>query len=159
MARWLLVSDDKDVGDDESVSMVFVDKVSKRIHKSALREAFQSYEDIKVGKISVFRAWVDSRWQWRVPLRRNMFDWEMNLWNDFMRLLENVRMGTYPIYCVRWAKSPFNWKLVYEGLTPYKVDCEFTWSIWSRWCSIWGIHFVLPRDGKCFLLCWIGLCP
>ncbi|KAK9000990.1 hypothetical protein V6N11_082784 [Hibiscus sabdariffa] len=59
----------------------------------------------KRGKITEFGVWSGEKWEWKIPLRIVLFDQEVGMWNEFMRILGERRFGLYPKDCQQWAKS------------------------------------------------------
>ncbi|KAL4360722.1 hypothetical protein GQ457_04G018500 [Hibiscus cannabinus] len=59
----------------------------------------------KSGKIVEFGVWEKGVWKWIVPLRRPLFDWEVDVWSSFLRTLDNWRPGVFPTDCTRWVAS------------------------------------------------------
>ena len=45
---------------------------------------------VKGGVIKKFGNWIGSSWEWNVPLRRHLFDWEIDQWNSFRFSLDKA---------------------------------------------------------------------
>ncbi|XVF41900.1 hypothetical protein PTKIN_Ptkin01aG0317600 [Pterospermum kingtungense] len=73
--------------------------------------------NLKEGKVGDYGSFVDGCWVWNVVLRRNVFDWEKNQWEAFLRLLEE-----YQNFCSG------DWSKVFNGLLPPKVEL-FCWQL------------------------------
>ncbi|KAK3199324.1 hypothetical protein Dsin_022739 [Dipteronia sinensis] len=37
-----------------------------------------------------YGSWIDSKWSWNIPLRRPLFDWEIDQWKVFTDILEAI---------------------------------------------------------------------
>ncbi|KAK8663773.1 hypothetical protein V6N13_083578 [Hibiscus sabdariffa] len=111
-----------------------------RIHALAL---------LKEGVISDFGSLENGGWRWNITLRRRLFDWEVQLWNDFANLLNSVASGSYSVDSLRWAansnsfyspksfcilaKNANNgsddlWRLVWANVAPPKAEV-FLWRL------------------------------
>ncbi|KAL4383684.1 hypothetical protein GQ457_15G008560 [Hibiscus cannabinus] len=103
----------------------------------------------KQGCIADFGTKEDGVWSWDVPLRRQLFDWELEQWNTFMNILNGFRGNNFNSDWVRWvgtrdgvysvkslvnklsdcSSSGGDWKdLVWRGIAPPKVKV-FTWLV------------------------------
>ena len=103
----------------------------------------------KKGKIVEYGEWSEDRWVWRVQLRRNLFDWELNQWEELLALLDNVSLypnfkdkliWKYSSFGKYTAKDFFNfvclqnyapdsiWHKIWLGLAPPKVE-TFLWQV------------------------------
>ncbi|KAK9000846.1 hypothetical protein V6N11_081330 [Hibiscus sabdariffa] len=103
----------------------------------------------KQGFIAEFGRKVDGRWLWEIPLRRQLFDWEVEQWNILLDLLHGFRSNNLEADWVRWegvgdgrfsVKSLVNKVLVgslsggvresvvWRGVAPPKVEM-FVWLV------------------------------
>ncbi|KAK8480387.1 hypothetical protein V6N12_031450 [Hibiscus sabdariffa] len=102
----------------------------------------------KSGKISKFGLWEGIVWRWHIPLRRPLFDWEIDQLNDFLSMLAEVKLGSLPYDRLCWVKAStgcyttkdmckllgkrdqdvFDRNTIWEGLAPFKVEC-FSWKL------------------------------
>ncbi|GMI94627.1 hypothetical protein HRI_003132000 [Hibiscus trionum] len=72
----------------------------------SLRVAFPrifSISVLKSGKVCEYGAKVDGSWQWNIPLRRCFFDWEINQWESFMKVLSKAASTNLPKDELRWT--------------------------------------------------------
>ncbi|KAK5803775.1 hypothetical protein PVK06_031424 [Gossypium arboreum] len=63
-----------------------------RIGSTLLEQAFTRIFALarkKVGNIHEFGSRVGNHWQWSIPLRRPLFDWELQVWDDFQQALNS----------------------------------------------------------------------
>ncbi|KAK3204439.1 hypothetical protein Dsin_018485 [Dipteronia sinensis] len=47
---------------------------------------------MKNGPVSNFGAWRGSTWTWKVPLRRNLFGWELSQWSCFCSFIDCIKI-------------------------------------------------------------------
>ncbi|KAK3211546.1 hypothetical protein Dsin_016252 [Dipteronia sinensis] len=103
----------------------------------------------KNGVISKLGSWAASMWNWDVKLRRSLFNWEIDQWNGFKLVLENIKLrnniqdalawhfcpnGIFSVSSFRRCLEesgdhmdeffPFIWK----GICPPKIEV-FTWQL------------------------------
>ena len=57
----------------------------------------------KKGKLREFGCWINNKWSWRILLRRRLFGWELQQWNDFCSMIKGY------IVCVN-MKDSLIWK-------------------------------------------------
>ncbi|KAE8721824.1 hypothetical protein F3Y22_tig00015100pilonHSYRG00010 [Hibiscus syriacus] len=69
----------------------------------------------KAGKVADFGQWVDGIWQWKIQLRRAIFDWEVGIWENFSQTLKGCSLGIIPSDCLRWTLSS-------SGLIPHDIE-------------------------------------
>ncbi|KAE8707424.1 hypothetical protein F3Y22_tig00110384pilonHSYRG00826 [Hibiscus syriacus] len=117
---------------------------------TSLRESFPRIFRIanrKSGKVHEFRAIVDEVWTWRIEIRRQLLAWEVNIWNEFMNVLNRatpvrdgedrlkwlgVSDGKYTLksYCLAVScvgvRDDNIWKIVWSNIAPPKVEA-FVW--------------------------------
>ncbi|XWS09878.1 hypothetical protein CRYUN_Cryun39dG0027400 [Craigia yunnanensis] len=41
----------------------------------------------KQGKVNEFGSWINNRWMWKILLRKRLFGWELQQWNEFCLIL------------------------------------------------------------------------
>ncbi|KAK3219525.1 hypothetical protein Dsin_013495 [Dipteronia sinensis] len=46
----------------------------------------------KTGPVQDFGRWTGSNWEWEVPLRRQLFDWEIQQWKSFQDCLDCIKI-------------------------------------------------------------------
>ncbi|KAL4383394.1 hypothetical protein GQ457_15G018290 [Hibiscus cannabinus] len=101
----------------------------------------------KQGTIAEFGRKDNGVWTWDIPLRRSLFDWEIEQWNSLLVLLQGYRANNFEIDWVRWegagdgkysvkslvnkcivlSSSEADWgSLLWRGIPPPKVEV-FTW--------------------------------
>ncbi|KAK3213081.1 hypothetical protein Dsin_017787 [Dipteronia sinensis] len=118
----------------------------------------------KSGTVRDFGSWQKDVWRWNVPLRRSIFDWEVNLWKVFCMALDCVTIIRIIPDVVVWTHRPngefsvksferciedslsdgqvdvvFSW----GGITPHKVEV-FIWQLIRGWVMV---NQVLDRFG------------
>ncbi|KAL4351511.1 hypothetical protein GQ457_06G024080 [Hibiscus cannabinus] len=115
-----------------------------------LREAFPRIFNLSVkksGKVGPFGHKESDKWVWSIATRRELFDWERRMWEEFMNVIEraasntgredklvwiNARDGYYStnVFCVKAstldAEPDKIWNVVWSGLVPPKVE-GFLW--------------------------------
>ncbi|KAL4282897.1 hypothetical protein GQ457_16G022390 [Hibiscus cannabinus] len=115
-----------------------------------LREAFPRIFNLSVkksGKVGQFGHKESDKWVWSIATRRELFDWERRMWEEFMNVIEraasntgredklvwiNARDGDYStnVYCLKAstldAEPDKIWNVVWSGLVPPKVE-GFLW--------------------------------
>ncbi|GMI83491.1 hypothetical protein HRI_002018400 [Hibiscus trionum] len=37
--------------------------------------------------------------------------------------------------------------------------CKYAWTVWSKWCNVWNIHFTMPSNIRDLLLSWKDMTP
>ncbi|GMI94762.1 hypothetical protein HRI_003145500 [Hibiscus trionum] len=103
----------------------------------------------KEGKIEDFGKLEGFVWRWHIVLRRNLFDWEIPIWDEFMFVINSSKPGRFPQDSLRWRPSSNGvyspkefcrlvdstipdpeqvWPMVWANLTPPKVE-SFTWRL------------------------------
>ncbi|KAK8492985.1 hypothetical protein V6N11_061977 [Hibiscus sabdariffa] len=103
----------------------------------------------KQGTVGEFEHKDNGMWSWDIPLRRQLFDWEVDQWNSLLTLLSGCRTSNFDADWIRWegvgdgkysvksmvskvtgnSSSGGDWKtLVWRGLAPPKVEV-FTWLV------------------------------
>ncbi|KAK3211873.1 hypothetical protein Dsin_016579 [Dipteronia sinensis] len=103
----------------------------------------------KVGKVCEFGKWKGVNWEWDVPLRRHLFDWENEQLNCLITALDNVKLRNWIPDTISWSFSPngafsvssfrkcvegtpvvnhCNSMLVWNGFCPPKVEV-FVWNL------------------------------
>ncbi|KAL4368710.1 hypothetical protein GQ457_05G000030 [Hibiscus cannabinus] len=103
----------------------------------------------KLGTIADFGRKENGVWVWNIPLRRQLFDWEIEIWNSLLELLNGFRNSSVDEDWVRWMgsgdgkfsvkslvsnlyghiKSEKEWGVaVWRGVAPPKVEV-FTWLV------------------------------
>ncbi|XVF38655.1 hypothetical protein REPUB_Repub20aG0121200 [Reevesia pubescens] len=60
----------------------------------------------KVGKVNEFGVWNEGSWSWNIQLRRRLFDWEMDQWNDFQLVLADYAINLKTNDTLVWKFSP-----------------------------------------------------
>ncbi|KAK9041974.1 hypothetical protein V6N11_017058 [Hibiscus sabdariffa] len=108
-------------------------------------------------------------WNWPIPLRRPLFDWEKLQWNNLMECLNNFKPSNVEHDWVRWFGSSdgsFSVKLLRLLIGPNRSS-ESMWNeyVWIGFAPpkmeifVWllGISTVLPRDLKLFFEAWGAL--
>ncbi|XVF85746.1 hypothetical protein PTKIN_Ptkin17bG0142100 [Pterospermum kingtungense] len=104
---------------------------------------------LKEGKVNDYGYFDNNKWIWNIPLRRDVFDWEIPQWNHFCSLLQNYCIcntiedklvwkdscsGRYTskYFCWKFLKdnnlSHERWGKVWRGLLPPKVEV-FMWQL------------------------------
>ncbi|KAK3213079.1 hypothetical protein Dsin_017785 [Dipteronia sinensis] len=112
----------------------------------------------KSGTIRDFGSWQKDVWRWNVPLRRSIFDWEVNMWKVFCMALDCVTIIRIIPDVVVWTHRPngeFSVKsfqrCIEDSLGDGQVDVVFSWG---------GIT---PHKVEVFIWQlikgWMGLCP
>ncbi|GMJ04569.1 hypothetical protein like AT3G24255 [Hibiscus trionum] len=117
----------------------------------SLRQAFPRIFSIalrKRGCIADFGSLVAGKWEWSIELRRTLFDWEVNMWSDFVDTIDRAAKYHADRDCLRWSGSTHGfykpkdycvlvaklgnvdnnpiWKLIWQNLAPPKVEI-FLW--------------------------------
>ncbi|KAK8604699.1 hypothetical protein V6N13_099630 [Hibiscus sabdariffa] len=101
----------------------------------------------KQGTISYFGRFEDDNWIWNIQLHRQLFDWQIDIWNNFITAISSVRPGFLVEDSIRWSGNSngysssfnklcsindsdvnFNWKLVLANLVPPIVEL-FMWKL------------------------------
>ncbi|KAK8684699.1 hypothetical protein V6N13_040715 [Hibiscus sabdariffa] len=97
----------------------------------------------KCGVVADFESEVNGGWQWKIVLRRRLFDWEKVIWDQFLEVLSFVKPVLNLEDSVRWAASangfytpkPYcdivsfdGMKLVWPNFAPPKVEA-FMWRL------------------------------
>ncbi|XP_039048924.1 uncharacterized protein LOC120189810 [Hibiscus syriacus] len=59
----------------------------------------------KSGNISEFGSWVNEVWEWKIELRRGLFEWENALWLNFMEVLNKAISSAPALDNLIWAGS------------------------------------------------------
>ncbi|KAL4310177.1 hypothetical protein GQ457_01G054770 [Hibiscus cannabinus] len=175
----------------------------------------------KSGKVSEFGCKTLNGWVWNIVLRRELFSWEVEIMEVFLKTLDKAARGSSLYDCIKWggdssgvynpksfcvafhtrgAISDKIWNMVWKNFAPPKVEaflwkvvhgrvatrtelgkrgivsvnslmcvlygkepetvdhlfcnCEASWRIWQRWCSLWQIHLVFPEKVNEFVVMW-----
>ncbi|KAL4353692.1 hypothetical protein GQ457_06G031150 [Hibiscus cannabinus] len=103
----------------------------------------------KSGVVAEFGSKANGEWVWNIPLRRQLFDWEIEIWNSLLALLQGCRLNNFDHDWLSWGgsgsgefsiKSVTNilhsslplckeWiKQVWRGVAPPKVEI-FMWLV------------------------------
>ncbi|KAL4346365.1 hypothetical protein GQ457_17G012800 [Hibiscus cannabinus] len=101
----------------------------------------------KEGKVVEFGSKLNGFWEWNIPLRRRLFDWEIETWERFINALDVASRSLESKDCLRWsgsssghyrpksfcelvsiegAKYDKMWKWIWSSLVPPKVEF-FIW--------------------------------
>ncbi|KAK8596046.1 hypothetical protein V6N12_064546 [Hibiscus sabdariffa] len=89
-------------------SMALWDPVVDKIVEVPLRVSFPRVFVVCSSKhdfIADFGSKVDGTWSWAIPLRRQLFDWEVEQWNSLMTLLHGFQGNNFIRDWVRWAET------------------------------------------------------
>ncbi|OMO71257.1 reverse transcriptase [Corchorus capsularis] len=88
----------------------------------------------KNAKIGEFGVWIEDKWEWKIHLRRCLFDWENFQWVGLIALLDNVTLS-------HEFKDKLIWKHSSSGLYSvkefYKFVCYQNNSPDPIWRKIW----------------------
>ncbi|KAK8604578.1 hypothetical protein V6N13_099514 [Hibiscus sabdariffa] len=119
---------------------------------SALKTSFPRIYGLEVkksGKVVEFDTKINGRWVWSIDIRRELFTWELNLWEEFRNTINKATSGsgesdnmiwigtsngTYTtiLYCEKLSTIASTtdrvWKQVWTGLAPPKVE-GFLWKV------------------------------
>ncbi|KAL4318179.1 hypothetical protein GQ457_18G008490 [Hibiscus cannabinus] len=101
----------------------------------------------KSGAVADFGSVSEGVWTWNINLRRNLFDWEIEVWESFANILMSFKSNSCVPDSIRWkpnsngsfsAKSCYEtlalngaskdeiWRLVWSSIAPPKVTA-FAW--------------------------------
>ncbi|GMI75505.1 hypothetical protein like AT4G29090 [Hibiscus trionum] len=99
------------------------------------------------GVVCEFVVKTNNSWTWNIELRRDLFEWEKAVWEDFLRILNRADTRTLDTDKLRWCGSPCGiyktkdycslasfedvhvdkfWNLIWVNLAPPKVEM-FIW--------------------------------
>ncbi|KAL4352558.1 hypothetical protein GQ457_06G028210 [Hibiscus cannabinus] len=122
------------------------------IQLDLIRQFIRFFRSNKVGVIIDFGHIEIGVWAWNIPLRRSLFDWELEFWNSFLSLLHDCRSSNVDHDWVSWVGSgdgkfstkaivgklnlntqpSVDWKaLVWRGVAPPKVEV-FLWLVFQQ---------------------------
>ncbi|OMP01365.1 hypothetical protein COLO4_11923 [Corchorus olitorius] len=103
----------------------------------------------KLGKVKDYGSMQDGRWTWHIQLRRSLFGWEVQQWENLMSLLKECVINPdfrdmlvwkhstsgmfsaksfYKAAAMRNLEVDGMWKLVWTGFSPSKVEV-FMWQL------------------------------
>ena len=79
----------------------------------------------KGGKVREFGCWINDKWQWRILLRRRLFGWELQQWNDFSSTIKGYIVCANMKDTLIWKGSPDeNYFAKYFCKTILKNNCQ-----------------------------------
>ncbi|KAL4347618.1 hypothetical protein GQ457_17G007830 [Hibiscus cannabinus] len=103
----------------------------------------------KRGKVNEFGVLGNNGWEWKIELRRVLFDWEYNIWEEFLSILNKAVCGSRMFDRIRWVGNSNGtystrafcevssetgvdevniWKEIWVNLAPPKVEA-FIWKV------------------------------
>ncbi|KAK8604824.1 hypothetical protein V6N13_082293 [Hibiscus sabdariffa] len=103
----------------------------------------------KAGKVYEFGAKSNRRWVWNIELRRDLFSWELRLWESFLNILNTAALSLGEVDQLTWIGSATGayrtmefckkvasaggitdkiWQTVWTGLVPPTVE-SFIWKV------------------------------
>ncbi|XVF83481.1 hypothetical protein PTKIN_Ptkin16aG0491300 [Pterospermum kingtungense] len=103
----------------------------------------------KTGKVREFGHFVDNKWCWNIVLRRRVFGWESEQWNNFLETVQDFfvcdnfkdkliwKSTTQGVYTPKAFSNDHlkvgnflhsGWKMLWTGLVPPKVE-SFCWQL------------------------------
>lgn len=98
----------------------------------------------KSGHVRDFGRWEEGRWRWDIRLMRRVFDWEVDIWNNFMGIIE----GFFPLEGMKdrviWAPAG----LEKFSCRSFRRFVAREWSISEKWKTLWVLS--IPLKVKCF---------
>ena len=100
----------------------------------------------KSGPICDFGLWENGQWKWKVNLRRNLFDWEVEQFDSFMLILNSVVMMATRNDKVVWSfdsLGKFSLRSFGKEMENHSYSDPVLNSIWK---------FKAPSKAR--LLCW-----
>lgn len=59
--------------------------------------------------MSNFRRWIDGRWKLEIDLRRRVFDWEIDIWDEFRDTIDRIILVEGTKDRVVWTLLPSEW--------------------------------------------------
>ncbi|KAE8661691.1 hypothetical protein F3Y22_tig00113725pilonHSYRG01879 [Hibiscus syriacus] len=71
----------------------------------------------KSDKVREFGLWNFEVWEWKIELRRVLFDWELVLWNGFLQVSNRAISSTSDVDILKWIG-------VSDGLYKPKIYCS-----------------------------------
>ncbi|KAL4333365.1 hypothetical protein GQ457_07G003570 [Hibiscus cannabinus] len=101
----------------------------------------------KEGKVKDFGYLCSNGWEWRIILRRQLFEWERGVWEVFIRTLNNANRGepdkdklywngasngvfTVKTFCdvvsIERVERDTSWKVIWSSKVPHKTEA-FVW--------------------------------
>ncbi|GMI83017.1 hypothetical protein like AT4G29090 [Hibiscus trionum] len=100
----------------------------------------------KAGFISDFGCFANGVWQWKIELRRNLFDWELDAWSSFMNNISNACFRQNSTDNLRWkacSSGMFSVKSFRNVLSPADAQPDFIWKcVWSAKAPMNVLAFV-----------------
>ncbi|KAL4377916.1 hypothetical protein GQ457_02G007720 [Hibiscus cannabinus] len=88
----------------------------------------------KSGVVADFGYKVNGVWSWNIPLRRQLFDWELEIWDSLLALLQGGRFSNFNCDWLSWTGSgsgKFSVKSVIHNLHSKLPSCkEWNMLIW-----------------------------
>ncbi|KAE8659924.1 hypothetical protein F3Y22_tig00116960pilonHSYRG00031 [Hibiscus syriacus] len=95
----------------------------------------------KSGMIYEFGVWSNGIWEWKIELRRGMFEWENVLWMSFLVVVNNVVSLVPAADKLKWVRSS-------DGRYTPKGFCNFVASLGKMedpvWKAVW-CKYVPPK--------------
>ncbi|KAL4355431.1 hypothetical protein GQ457_06G037310 [Hibiscus cannabinus] len=93
----------------------------------------------KSGVVADFGYKVNGVWSWNIPLRRQLFDWELEIWDSLLALLQGGRFSNFNCDWLSWTGS---------GSGKFSVKSV-----------IHNLHSKLPSCKEWNMLVWRGVAP
>ncbi|KAK3222042.1 hypothetical protein Dsin_009067 [Dipteronia sinensis] len=143
----------------------------------------------KDGRMKEVGMWNDSKWVWNFSLRRPLFDWEIDVWKEFLSSLDSLNVRRLIPDVIAWSMNPNGIFLVgsfrrcldqekasiipifdpiWRGYCPPKVEL-FLWQlirgrvmvkeVWKAAMVWWEVEFCASRTINDWFLGWSSLNP
>ncbi|XVF61990.1 hypothetical protein PTKIN_Ptkin08bG0180300 [Pterospermum kingtungense] len=118
------------LGDGSRIAFWNQEWISRVVLRFSFPRIFALVEN-KNGKVKEFGSFINGVWVWNIQLRRSLFDWERNQWDNLMTLLKDYQV------CENLQD-----KLIWKGNTSMPARCSnkmwlmsFDAILWTLWIS------------------------
>ncbi|KAL4302374.1 hypothetical protein GQ457_10G006520 [Hibiscus cannabinus] len=89
-----------------------------------------------VGKVKEFGVWRSNGWEWKIELRRRLFDWEVSIGEEFLSTVNKVAGGSHVADQIMWvgaSNGSYSTKAFCEVNSKMGVECNNFWKeVWSN---------------------------